>query len=123
MPVIGSHAGASEERLPEVSVVHHVPCGQLFSAPTILEADGIRFPCGLRRLKHLKGLTLVEASGFSQRTLLPASNAAIVCSWWRSVGVHTEIRSRSSRLTNSRQSVDVSSRPSCWAACVTRSGR
>ena len=37
--------------------------------------------------------------------------------------MHTDTRSRSSRRTNSRQSVDVSAIPSCSAAAATRSGR
>ena len=62
------------------------------------------------------------ATGFSHNTCLPASTAAMVCSAWSFTGVHIEMRSRSSRRTNSRQSVDVSSMPSCRPAASTRSG-
>lgn len=63
-----------------------------------------------------------RAIGFSPSTCLPAARAASVCSWCSTVGVQIDTRSRSSRRTNSRQSVDVSAMPSRSAARATRSG-
>ena len=59
------------------------------------------------------------ASGFSQKTALPARAAAIAISAWESPGVATSTRSMSSRSTTSRQSVADSSQPSSFAALAT----
>ena len=63
----------------------------------------------------------VLASGFSHRTCLPASRAAIAISAWLSPGVHTSISWMSSRPSSLRQSVSVSCQPSFVAAASTAS--
>ena len=61
----------------------------------------------------------VLASGFSQKTALPARAAAMAISAWLSPGVLTSTRSMSSRATTARQSVAVSSQPRRAAAFRT----
>ena len=61
----------------------------------------------------------VLASGFSQRTCLPASRAAIEISAWLDPGVQTSTRSTSSRSTSRFQSVSVAAQPSRPAAAAT----
>ncbi len=58
----------------------------------------------------------VLASGFSHRTCLPASRAAIAISAWVWPGVQTSTRSMSSRSTSARHDVSVLDHPSCDAA-------
>ncbi len=64
----------------------------------------------------------VLASGFSQKTTLPALAASIAISAWLSPGVAMSTMSMSLRVTTSRQSVAASSQPSCSAAAVTPAG-
>ena len=59
------------------------------------------------------------ASGFSQKTVLPASAAAIAISAWESPGVQMSTTSMSGRATTARQSVACSSKPSLRAAAAT----
>jgi hypothetical protein len=59
------------------------------------------------------------ASGFSQRTCLPASRAAIEISAWLDPGVQTSTRSTSSRSTSRFQSVSQAAQPSRPAAAAT----
>ncbi len=59
----------------------------------------------------------VLANGFSQRTCLPASNAATAISAWLSPGVQMSTRATSSRWSSCFQSVSVDSHPS-WAAAA-----
>ena len=61
------------------------------------------------------------ASGFSHRTCLPASRAAIEISAWLDPGVQTSTRSTSSRSTSRFQSVSVAGQPSRAAAAATAS--
>ncbi|MDQ1126678.1 hypothetical protein QE428_001711 [Microbacterium sp. SORGH_AS 505] len=58
------------------------------------------------------------ASGFSQRTCLPASSAAIAISAWVSPGVTMSTTSTSSRAIVVRQSVDDSDHPHFAAAAA-----
>ncbi len=51
------------------------------------------------------------ASGFSQRTCLPASSASIAISAWVSPGVQMSIRSMSGRLITACQSVSTDCQP------------
>ena len=53
----------------------------------------------------------VLASGFSQKTILPAFAASIAISAWLSPGVAMSTMSMSLRRTTSRQSVALSSQP------------
>jgi hypothetical protein len=62
----------------------------------------------------------VLASGFSHRTCLPASRAAIEISAWLEPGVQTSTRSTSSRSTSRFQSVSQAAQPSRSAAAATR---
>jgi len=61
----------------------------------------------------------VLASGFSQRTCLPASRAAIEISAWLEPGVQTSTRSTSSRSISRFQSVSQAGQPSRPAAAAT----
>ena len=61
----------------------------------------------------------VLASGFSHRTCLPASSAAIAISAWLSPGVHTSTSWMSSRVTSCFQSVSTDAQPIFAAAAVT----
>ncbi len=81
---------------------------------------GRRRPSGPRRAWPLASLTVL-ASGFSQRTALPARAAAMAIWAWLSPGVLTSTRSMSFRRTTSRQSVAASSHPRRPAASLTPS--
>ena len=64
----------------------------------------------------------VMASGFSQRTCLPAFAAAMAISAWVSLAVLMSMMSISGSFTTLRQSVAVFFQPSCFAAAFTPLG-
>ena len=61
----------------------------------------------------------VLANGFSHRTCLPASSAAMAISACVSPGVQTSTSATSSRASSCFQSVSTDRQPSFWAAAAT----
>jgi hypothetical protein len=96
--------------------------GQPHRVEPVLEAHRVRDVGCLGRVEHVLRVARVDRNGLLAQHVLAGLDRGDGLLGMELHRGATKMRSRPSRRTNSRQSVDVSSMPSCPPAASTRSG-